>query len=233
MSCRNIRTMVFFGMLIGAFYNLCAEPDLYLLEHFSQPLNQSERFLDDISFGKTEEVIAALTDNPSALHNYKIMQGVMDYYKDRKETPEMRADFEKIVQAYFSSPVVIEARDFYLFNLVYDMALKLAYSINFKMMADVMFKYAESLNTQNQHGETPAHIFVKNAALSAGHFFEILHLFQQHGANFTEIKDFAQKSVYDYIVERVVGYMIKDGCIKEITVFFVKEYLNNQGFYFN
>lgn len=194
---------------------------------------ESERFLHDLHIDQTDKVIEALVNNSSALNNYKIIQSVMEHYKDYEDTPQTRAEFESIVQAYFSSSVVIESRDFYLFNLIYDMALKLAYSINFKMMADIMFKYAGSLNQQNQYGETPAHVFVKNAALSAGHFFEVLHLFQQHGANFTEIKDFAQKSVYDYIIERTVEYLMGDGFAKEMTIFLVKEYLKSQGFNFN
>ncbi len=233
MNYRNINAMFVLSVVTVSLQGYSSGPDLYLLQHFYQPDAYVERFVDDISLDHTEEVIAVLTNNSSALSNYKIMQSVMEYYKDYEDTPEMRTKFESIVQAYFSSPVVVESRDFYLFNLVYDMALKLAYSINFKMMADIMFKYAGSLNQQNQHGETPAHVFVKNAALAAGHFFEVLHLFQQHGANFTEIRDFAQKSVYDYMIERVVGYMMGEGCVKEITMFLVREYLNSQGFCFN
>lgn len=193
----------------------------------------SRRFVDDLDLENTDKVVEVLMNNSSALHNYKILQEVMEYYKDHPDTPTMRANFERIVQAYFSCPTVAESRDFYLFNLVYDMALKIAYSINFKAMAEIMFRYAGSLNQQNQHGETPAHVFVKNAALAAGHFFEVLHVFQQHGANFTEIKDFARKSVYDYMIERTVGYMMGEGLGKEVTIFLVKEYLKSQGFDFN
>ena len=194
---------------------------------------KNRRGMEEIDLANTESIIVILMHNSSALDNYKILQMVMDYYKNYPDTPEMRVNFERIVAAYFFSSTEVEARDFYLFNLVYDVALKLAYSINFKAIADVMFKYVGSLNQQNQYGETPAHVFVKNAALAAGHFFEVLHLFQEHGANFTEIKDFAQKSVYDYMIERSVGYMMREGVAKDITIFVVREYLKSQGFDLN
>lgn len=194
---------------------------------------KNTRFADNLDVADTDAVIAALVNNTSALDNYKIVQVVMEYYKNHPDTPEMRSAFERIIATYFSLASEVEARDFYLFNLIYDMALKLAHSINFKAMADIMFKYAGSLNQQNQHGETPAHVFVKNAALAAGHFFEVLHLFLNHGANFTEIRDFAKKSVYDYMIERTVGYMMGDGFAKEITLFIVREYLKSQGFDLN
>lgn len=185
---------------------------------------------------QTETVVAVLKSRASSpIQNYRMMGQIIDYYASCGDTCANRAEFEKIVETYFSfhdSPD-IALRDMYIFNIVYDVAVKIASSINFKMVADVIFKYADSLNQQNGQGETPAHVFVKNAALGSAHFFEVLHMFKQHGANFTDIKDYAQKTVYDYIIDKAAGYLFSEKGVKDVTVSLVKEYLKKHGFNFN
>lgn len=205
---------------------------LAIINLYGVPRNLSEWVFP---LAETETVIAVLKSTTSPIHNYRMMHQIIDYYGYSDDTSANRAEFEKIIQVYFDSHALPDTatRDMYIFSIVYDVAAKIASNISFKMVADIIFKYANSLNQQNSQGETPAHVFVKNSVLCSAHFFEILHMFNQHGANFTDIKDYAQKTVYDYIIDKAAGYLFSEQGVKDISVLIIKEYLKSHGFIFN
>lgn len=223
---KNFLIVSLYGLLYATSY-----ADTQLINYEDE--TQEFKYLEHFPVEDTERVIVAFENSRNIFHNYKLMYRVIEYYKDCDDAL-IEMEFEKIVKAYFSSvnSPMQEMRDFNVLNIVYDMALKLASSINFKKMADILFSYAGSINEQNEQGETPAHIFVKNAVLMSAHFFEILAVFQKHGANFTNIKDIAQKTVYDYVVDQVTGFLFTEEGLKEVSKVAIYYYLKAHGFVF-
>lgn len=218
------------GSLEALCYLLQAKKTLKSESIYDNEISES-KFIENIVLHDTERIIVILENNTNFLQNYKIMNRLIDHYKDCDDE-KIEKEFPNIAKAYFSNNDVYETRDSNILSILYDISLKLASSINFKKIADILFSYAGSINQQNDKKETPAHIFVKNAALMSGHFFEILAVFQKHGADFTNIKDVAKKTVYDYIVNQALGFLFKEEGVKEVSKLVLYYYLKSHGIIF-